>query len=961
MEAEPENKTVDVDATPNEVQNENENEINKNVTNDPTTSNETTDGSTISASTKAATPTEVDNDVQILKMNTDYLQVLQEQVEADEEEDITEAAFTEEVTALVAAADDDNYDGDDGEGPDETTTSIDVDTVVAVAAAPSNAIADMTNNDSNNIINEDQETNKQTLQEEIGRAEDEATNMVLEQNNDTTATNNTTSSTPVTQEAGQDEKEAHKPSSQEIEKVMVEKKNAQDQIPNNDVSQDVSQNHFTAPITIATNATITTTSQFNPVVLEEDDDDDVLDVDDDDEDDDDEIENTVTYISVYTGEEIEKPSSSLTSSGSRSKKRKKPSSISSSKPSPSSSSSKKPTSSLTSNQEIEDGFFALRKGRTTTHCIYLRKKELDVQIKDFSQAEYEHFTTVKKAVEYIQNDPIYVIRDNKKKKRKVYEFIHVDGIDGVYDSKTADNSPYNDDNDNENPSTTAKKAKATYNEKDDNEESWEGMYVQLLHFHREHGNTDVPLIKKHKSLSEWVKKQRKDFIALANGMDSTMTEAKVQLLLGLNFDFSAKTSNRTFHDYCQELVNYRARNEGDDPRSGTNLNSWILRMRKKYELYTKSNGTGNGSVQSVHGDRDGTVTPTRVHGMDASKCLALEIIGFSWTKEPSEESKKKGMKFTPVVQQVPVKLTDMGTSSYAVAASSTGATAMAYASATAASSIVSARCESMATVGKTIQKNNELLQKNDELRQYSDAQGLISIRPKGSEKETELELKHQRQGEQIQLQQTQIQLQKQQLQHLQYQLRQQNARMGSKSATATMQAIPIPNVGQPQHTPILPVAHVNNKVSVYTPVATKPKVTTTPASYKSVKESKWNKGYANLKKFKQQHKNLDVEGESELGKWCLAQRKLYKKHKSGVKTFLNEAKIGQLRDLGFDFEPMSFLTKHQRNFYSRLEELKKFKEENGHCEVPTKSNLYAYLLDQKAIVSTILFECFIYS
>ena len=806
MEAETEKNTDEVIATSNEGQKEREG---------TTTITNSTTSTAIGFSTKTTVSTEEDNDVQ-MKMSTDYLQVLQEKTESDEKEDITEATFTKEVAAL-AAADDDNDIGPDDIGTAVAASASSNNTAASNAVAASTTVATIgtttANNDSNNIINDDQERKKEISHEELERNRHEA-DMVLGDKNDITTT-----TTPVNEETEQDEV-GPKPSSQDIENITIEEENVEDQRQSNDVSRDVLQNNSSAPTTIATNTT-TTTSQFNSVILDEE--------DDDDDNDDDEMEDTVTYISVYTGEEIEKPSSSSTTTNS--KKRKQPS-----------------THISKSNQEIEDGFFALRRGRTTSHCIYLRKHELDVQIKDFPQAEYEHFPTLKRAVEYIQNDPMYVIRDNHIKKRRVYEIVNINENDGV-SKKNFDTSLDND----EIPSTEKKaKTTTTYNnDKDDEEESWEGMYVQLLHFHRDHGNTDVPQLKKHKSLSEWVKKQRKDFIAFANGMDSTMTEAKVQLLLGLNFNFSAKTSNRTFDDYCQELVNYRARNEGNDPINGTNLNNWIVRIKKKYELYTKSNdGTVDRSIQNVHSDKDSTVTPTTVHGMDASKCLALEMIGFSWTKEPSEESKKKGKKFTPIIQQVPVKMTDMGNSSYAVAASSTGATAMAYASATAAT-------------------------------------------------------------------------------------------------------ISIANVDQTQHTPISPVTTVNNRVSVYTPISTKPKATTTPASYKSVKESKWNKAYTNLKKFKERNQNLDVEGDSDLGKWCLAQRKLYKKHKSGIKTFLNEEKIGQLKDLGFDFEPMSFLTKHQRNFYTRLEELKKYKEENGHCEVPTKSGLYAYFLDQKGVVSSI--------
>ncbi len=209
-------------------------------------------------------------------------------------------------------------------------------------------------------------------------------------------------------------------------------------------------------------------SSENLIVVDDEDDDDynneLLDDDDEDDDDDDEIdnENTVTYISVYTGEAIEKPSPV---------KKKKKSNLTSTTSTTTNAITTSLSSPLISSSSPEEGFYALRKGQSSSHCIYLRRSELYQQIKGYREVEYEFFTDVKDAIEYIQNDPLYIIRANSKK-RKVYE------IDNDNEGKK------NDDTTSFAPTPPTKKTKLS---NDDEEESWEGMYVQLLHFQREHG------------------------------------------------------------------------------------------------------------------------------------------------------------------------------------------------------------------------------------------------------------------------------------------------------------------------------------------------------------------------------------------------------------------------------------------------------------------------------------------
>ncbi len=90
-----------------------------------------------------------------------------------------------------------------------------------------------------------------------------------------------------------------------------------------------------------------------------------------------------------------------------------------------------------------------------------------------------------------------------------------------------------------------------------------------------------------------------------------------------------------------------------------------------------------------------------------------------------------------------------------------------------------------------------------------------------------------------------------------------------------------------------------------------------------------------LTKFKEQfgHCNVPLKYPS-LGFWCARVRKSYKdlqegKPKSEYSMPLNEKRIERLEDMGFQWFG-------KKTFEQRLEELRTFKERQGHCKVPVK-------------------------
>ena len=67
-----------------------------------------------------------------------------------------------------------------------------------------------------------------------------------------------------------------------------------------------------------------------------------------------------------------------------------------------------------------------------------------------------------------------------------------------------------------------------------------------------------------------------------------------------------------------------------------------------------------------------------------------------------------------------------------------------------------------------------------------------------------------------------------------------------------------------------------------------------------------------------------------LGRWLQAQRRKYKKHKSGKPANITQEHIDQLESIGFDWNA------HEVSWQSKFELLQQFRERTGHCQIPCK-------------------------
>mmetsp|Transcript_38311 Transcript_38311/g.86207 ORF Transcript_38311/g.86207 Transcript_38311/m.86207 type:complete len:111 (-) Transcript_38311:121-453(-) len=91
-------------------------------------------------------------------------------------------------------------------------------------------------------------------------------------------------------------------------------------------------------------------------------------------------------------------------------------------------------------------------------------------------------------------------------------------------------------------------------------------------------------------------------------------------------------------------------------------------------------------------------------------------------------------------------------------------------------------------------------------------------------------------------------------------------------------------------------------------------------------EQQWNMMYLELEAYRDERGNCNVpKRHGQLGTWVHHQRQARKKGK------LSDERIRKLDDLGFDWGTN---LGPQRSWDERLEELNKYMDEHGNCDVP---------------------------
>ena len=99
--------------------------------------------------------------------------------------------------------------------------------------------------------------------------------------------------------------------------------------------------------------------------------------------------------------------------------------------------------------------------------------------------------------------------------------------------------------------------------------------------------------------------------------------------------------------------------------------------------------------------------------------------------------------------------------------------------------------------------------------------------------------------------------------------------------------------------------------------------------------SSWDNWIKELREYKARHGDVDVplkySHNQALGAFVNRQRTEHRKLQQGLQTSLNEQRIASLNELGFKWA----IRVGRTPWETRLNELKKFKEQHGHCNVPS--------------------------
>jgi hypothetical protein len=105
----------------------------------------------------------------------------------------------------------------------------------------------------------------------------------------------------------------------------------------------------------------------------------------------------------------------------------------------------------------------------------------------------------------------------------------------------------------------------------------------------------------------------------------------------------------------------------------------------------------------------------------------------------------------------------------------------------------------------------------------------------------------------------------------------------------------------------------------------------------------WNEQYQKLERYKEGHDNClvprDWHKDPKLSRWVRRQRIQYRLFQEGKKTSMTDEQIAKLQNLGFEWAPRGPAVEWDE----RCQELEKYKERYGNCDVPQSSKEYQKL------------------
>ena len=109
----------------------------------------------------------------------------------------------------------------------------------------------------------------------------------------------------------------------------------------------------------------------------------------------------------------------------------------------------------------------------------------------------------------------------------------------------------------------------------------------------------------------------------------------------------------------------------------------------------------------------------------------------------------------------------------------------------------------------------------------------------------------------------------------------------------------------------------------------------------------WHKRFQELRKYEKTHGNCNVSfrfGSGSLGLWVMHQRQNYRLLKERKSSAMSDDRIHKLELIGFQWSVL----RCNNLWYKRFQELKKYKEAHGNCNVPARhANLGFWVSTQR--------------
>jgi len=189
----------------------------------------------------------------------------------------------------------------------------------------------------------------------------------------------------------------------------------------------------------------------------------------------------------------------------------------------------------------EERYYAVRKGKSTTACIFLFWEDCWEQIGGFEDAEYEGFLEFEAAVEYVRFAKLEEKAKAKAKQQNNNNSNNSKRRDCTTDAKIHSEKEANprimrqqqdNNNNNNNNKPAQQKPPVTKSSME-----WNRMYDELLRYKEENGNC---LVKNSSDteLSEWVTLQRQQYKKLQKCTPSAMTRERFDKLAEIGFEFN---------------------------------------------------------------------------------------------------------------------------------------------------------------------------------------------------------------------------------------------------------------------------------------------------------------------------------------------------------------------------------------------------------------------------------------